>query len=56
MIERFSVERIDNLWEVDLWWLPRPVRRIYYGAIDERGAKNALFKDGTDGAWHLQTD
>lgn len=49
------VDRIDNLWEIDLWWLPQPTRRRYFDAIDERGAKLTLFKDETDGAWHLQT-
>ena len=49
------VKRIDNLWEIDLWWLPQPTRRRYFDAIDERGAKLTLFKDETDGAWHLQT-
>lgn len=49
------VKRIDNLWEIDLWWLPQPTRRRYFDAIDERGAKLTLFKDESDSAWHLQT-
>lgn len=49
------VKHIDNLWEIDLWWLPQPTRRRYFDAIDERGAKLTLFKDETDDEWHLQT-
>ena len=49
------IAQIEAMWEVDLWWLPQPERRAYYHAIDDRGAKTALFKDETNEAWHTQT-
>ena len=46
--------RIDDLWEFDLWWLPKPVTRSYCCVVDDMGRRLVLFRDEREGCWYRQ--
>ena len=48
------IEKIEDHWTFDLWWLPHPIARTYYRAVTEDGASRALYRDETTGLWHSQ--
>ncbi len=45
---------IDDYWEFDLWWLPKPVTRSYFCVIDDMGRRLVLFRDEREGCWYRQ--
>ena len=45
---------IDDRWEFDLWWLPKPVTRSYFGVVDDTGRRLVLFRDEREGRWYRQ--
>ena len=45
---------IDDYWEFDLWWLPKPVTRRYFCVIDADGQRLVLFRDEREGGWYRQ--
>ena len=49
------VERVDDRWTFDLWWLPQPVRRSYYRTGLGDGRLLTLFRDQGDGRWYRQS-
>ena len=49
------VERIDDRWTFDLWWLPQPVRRSYYRIDLDDGRRLTLFRDRWSERWYRQS-
>ena len=49
-----EVRGIDDRWEFDLWWLPKPVTRSYFCVVDEMGRRLVLFRDEREGCWYRQ--
>ena len=49
------VERVDDRWTFDLWWLPQPVRRSYYRTDLGDGRLLTLFRDLWNGRWYRQS-
>ena len=45
---------IDDHWEFDLWWLPKPVTRSYFCVVDDMGRRLMLFRDEREGCWYRQ--
>ena len=45
---------IDDRWEFDLWWLPKPVTRSYFSVTDVEGQRIVLFRDECEGDWYRQ--
>ena len=45
---------IDDYWEFDLWWLPKPITRSYFCVIDDMGRRLVLFRDERGGCWYRQ--
>lgn len=48
------VERIEERWCFDLWWLPQPLTRSCYRVCDEDGGTLTLFRDERDRCWYRQ--
>ncbi len=46
------VVEMEDVWSVDLWWLPRPVNRTYFRVAEAGGRRLTLFRDGSDGVWY----
>ena len=46
------VVEMEDVWRVDLWWLPRPVNRTYFRVAEAGGRRLTLFRDGSDGVWY----
>ena len=49
------VERIDDRWTFDLWWLPQPLRRTYYRIDLDDGRRLTLFRDRWSERWYRQS-
>ena len=49
------VERIDDSWTFDLWWLPQPLKRTYYRIDLDDGRRLTLFRDRWSGRWYRQS-
>ena len=45
---------IDDCWEFDLWWLPKPITRSYFCVVDGKGQRLVLFRDEREGCWYRQ--
>ena len=45
---------IDDYWEFDLWWLPKPVTRSYFSVTGADGQRLVLFRDEREGCWYRQ--
>jgi hypothetical protein len=45
---------IQDLWKVDLWWLPYPAKRTYFRATNALGKPVTLFQDNRSGDWYVQ--
>ena len=45
---------IDDTWEFDLWWLPKPIKRSYFCVVDDAGQHMVLFRDEREGCWYRQ--
>ena len=50
-----GVDRIDDRWTFDLWWLPVPVTRSYYRVDPGDGRRITLFHDRRDDRWYRQS-
>ena len=48
------VERIEDCWTFDLWWLPAPISRAYYRVSREDGRQVTLFRDQHEERWYQQ--
>ena len=46
------VDRIEDRWSFDLWWLPDPVTRAYYLVSRQDGKQLTLFRDRRDDCWY----
>ena len=49
------VERIDDRWAFDLWWLPQPITRSYYRTDMGDGMLLTLFRDQRSERWYRQS-
>ena len=49
-----NIDGIDNRWEFDLWWLPKPITRTYFCVVDDTGRQLVLFRDDQCGLWYRQ--
>ena len=49
-----EIHDIDDYWEFDLWWLPKPVTRSYFCVVDDMGRRLVLFRDEREGCWYRQ--
>ena len=49
-----GVDRVEDRWSFDLWWLPEPVRRSYFRVERSDGVRATLFRDETTGLWYSQ--
>ena len=49
-----DVDRIDDGWTFDLWWLPQPMTRSYYRVESEDGTLHTLFRDEVTDRWYTQ--
>ena len=50
-----EVARIDDRWNFDLWWLPKPVARSYYRIDPGDGQLITLFRDCVESRWYRQS-
>ena len=48
------IERIDERWKFDLWWLPQPMTRSYYRVESADGSLITLFRDEVTDRWYTQ--
>ena len=48
------IERIDERWKFDLWWLQRPITRSYYRVESADGTLHTLFRDEITDRWYTQ--
>ena len=48
------VERVDESWTFDLWWLPKPLSRFYYRVNLSDGSRLTVFRDLRGGGWYRQ--
>ena len=48
------IDRIDERWKFDLWWLPQPMSRSYYRVESADGTISTLFRDEVSGQWFSQ--
>ena len=49
-----EISRIEEQWGFDLWWMSRPMTRIYYRVRGEDGVEVTLFRDDRGGCWYRQ--
>ena len=49
-----KIHDIDDYWEFDLWWLPKPITRSYFCVVDDMGRRLVLFRDEREGCWYRQ--
>ncbi len=49
-----EIHDIDDYWEFDLWWLPKPITRSYFSVVDDMGRRQTLFRDEREGCWYKQ--
>ena len=49
-----EIHGIDDHWEFDLWWLPKPITRSYYCVVDDMGQRLVLFRDERESCWYRQ--
>ena len=49
-----EIHDIDDYWEFDLWWLPKPITRSYFCVVDDMGRRLVLFRDEREGCWYRQ--
>ena len=49
-----EIHDIDDYWEFDLWWLPKPITRSYFCVVDDMGRRIVLFRDEREGCWYRQ--
>ena len=49
-----GVARVEERWQVDLWWLPAPLQRHYYRVSHGDGRQVTLFRDQQAGGWYRQ--
>ena len=49
------VERIEDRWTFDLWWLPQPITRLYYRTDLGDGRQLTLFRDQRGECWYRQS-
>ena len=49
-----KIHDIDDYWEFDLWWLPKPITRSYFCAVDDMGRRLVLYRDEREGCWYRQ--
>ena len=47
-----KIDRIEDRWSFDLWWLPRPLTRTYYRVSRQDGVELTLFRDRRDDCWY----
>lgn len=50
-----KVNRIEDLWMFDLWWLPEPIERTYYRVTQDDGRQLTLFQDKREKSWYQQS-
>ena len=48
------IERIDERWKFDLWWLPQPMTRSYFRVESSDGTLSTLFRDEVTDRWYTQ--
>ena len=48
------IDRIDECWKFDLWWLPQPLTRSYYRVESSDGSLLTLFRDEVTNRWYTQ--
>ena len=48
------IERIDERWKFDLWWLPQPMSRSYFRVESSDGTLSTLFRDEVTDRWYTQ--
>ncbi|MCY4576689.1 MAG: hypothetical protein OXC55_08890 [Chloroflexi bacterium] len=46
------IDRIEDRWSFDLWWLPQPLTRTYYRVSRQDGRELVLFRDRRDDCWY----
>lgn len=51
---RLEVSGTEDLWQIDLWWLPRPIRRLYCVLQGKDGRRITVFRDMVEGGWYRQ--
>ena len=49
-----GIDRIDDRWCFDLWWMPQPLTRTYYRVAREDGGEVTLFRDQRENRWFRQ--
>ena len=46
---------ISDIWEIDdEWWRSKPISRLYYRAITQKGQHITIFNDLIDNQWYQQ--
>ena len=49
-----DIDRIDDGWTFDLWWLPQPMIRSYFRVESADGTLHTLFRDEVTDRWYTQ--
>ena len=50
-----KVAGIEDLWTLDLWWLPEPIERTYFQVTGDDGGQVTIFRDHKSGLWYQQS-
>ena len=49
------VERLEDHWTFDLWWLPASISRAFYRVSGQDGRQVTLFRDQHEERWYQQS-
>ena len=52
---RHEVVGIEDLWTLDLWWLPEPIERTYFQVTGDDCGQVTIFRDHKSGHWYQQS-
>ena len=45
---------MNDLWEINLWWMSEPIHRTYYKLEDFTGKSITVFQDINTSEWYQQ--
>ena len=51
---RYQITKMNDLWEINLWWMPEPIHRTYYKLEDFMGKSITVFQDINTLEWYQQ--
>lgn len=51
---RYQITKMNDLWEINLWWMSEPIHRTYYKLEDFTGKPITVFQDINTSKWYQQ--